>query len=224
METMELKAQVRQGSGKGPSRRLRAAGMVPAIFYSAGSETRSLAVNTRELIKLLREREESLFIKIRIEGEKGKKEHLSMIKEIQMSPTGEMIYHVDFYEIRMDQKITVDIPVHLVGMPAGVVDGGELHQIKRELKISGLPASLPEFVQLDVTQLKISDSLKVADVPAMEGIEILDAPEIAIAAVSATRVTVTAEEEAAEEAAPAEPELVGKKAEEEKEKEKEKKA
>jgi len=73
METMELKARVREGSGKGPARRLRADGMVPAVFYGAGSETLTLSVNTRELIKLLREREESLFVKLRIEGDKGKK-------------------------------------------------------------------------------------------------------------------------------------------------------
>ncbi len=215
METMELKAQARQGLGKGPARRLRAEGMIPAVFYGPGTETFSLAVGLRDLRTLLKEREESLFVKLQIDEGGKATERLSMIKEIQMCPSDGGILHVDFYAIRMDHKLTLDIPIHLVGVPVGVTDGGELHHLKRELKISGLPTVLPEYVEIDVSGLKIGDSVKVGDIALVKGIEALDHADIAVAAVAATRAAAIPE--AAEEA-PAEPEVISKKAEEAKEK------
>jgi large subunit ribosomal protein L25 len=212
METMELKALIRKGSGKGPARRLRSAGMIPAVFYGSGAEALSLSVSARDLLKLLKEREESFFVKLWIDEGGKEAERLSMIKEIQVSPTGDGILHVDFYEIRMDRELTIDVPIHLVGQPAGLIDGGELHHLKRELKISGLPSVLPEYVEVDVSELKIGDSVKVGDISLVEGIEALDAADIAIAAVAATRAAEVVEE-AVEEAA-AEPEVIGKKEEE----------
>ncbi len=215
METMELKAQLRRESGKGPARRLRAAGMIPAVYYGAGAEALPLSVGSRDLTKLLKEREESLFIKLRIEDGGSGNERLSMIKEIQMSPRGSGILHVDFYEIRMDHKLTLEVPIHFVGQPVGVsMNGGELQLLKREVKISGLPSVLPESVEVDVSGLDIGDSLNVGDIPLAEGVEAEDAGDIAIATVSAPRAAevVAAPEE---EAAAAEPEVIGKKAEEE---------
>lgn len=214
METMELKARARQESGKGPARRLRSAGMIPAVFYGSGAEALSLSVNARDLLKLLKEREESHFVKLMIEEGGKEEERLSMIKEIQVNAADSGILHVDFYEIRMDHELTLDVPIHLVGKPVGLIDGGELHHLKRELKISGLPSILPEYVEVDVSGLKIGDSVKVGDIALAKGIEALDADDIAVAAVAATRAAEAAEE-AAEEAA-AEPEVIGKKAEEEK--------
>jgi large subunit ribosomal protein L25 len=215
METMELKARIRQESGKGPARRLRSAGMIPAVFYGSGAEALSLSVSVRDLLKLLKEREESLFVKLMIEEGGKEAERLSMIKEIQVSPAAGGILHVDFYEIRMDHKLTIEVPIHLVGQPAGLIDGGELHHLKRELKISGLPSVLPEYVEVDVSGLKIGDSVKVGDISLAKGVEALDADEIAVAAVAAARATEVVAE-AAEEAV-AEPEVIGKKAEEDKE-------
>ena len=215
METMELKALVRRDAGKGPARRLRMSGMIPAVFYGSGSEVLQLSVNNRELLKLLKEREESLFVNLRIEEGGTEGEHLSMIKEIQVSPSGRGILHVDFYGIRMDHKLTVDVPIHFVGEPVGVINGGELQYLKRELKISGLPSALPEFVEVDVSGLDIADSIKVGDIPLVEGIEAVDADDIAIASIAAPRAAETAE--ALAEGAAAEPEVIGKKAEEKEE-------
>jgi len=194
--------------------------MIPAVFYGSGTEALSLSVSARELMKLLKEREESLFVKLWIDKGGKEAEHLSMIKEIQVNPTGGGILHVDFYEIQMDHKLTIDVPIHLVGQPAGLIDGGELHHLKRELKISGLPSLLPEYVEVDVSGLKIGDSVKVGDIPLVEGIEALDAADIAIAAVAAVRAAEVVEEaaEGAAEEAAAEPEVIGKKAEEEEKK------
>jgi len=188
--------------------------MIPAVFYGSGEQALSLSVSARDLMKLLKEREESLFVKLKIDEDGKEAERLSMIKEIQVNPAGGGILHVDFYEIRMDHKLTVDVPIHLAGKPAGLIDGGELHHLKRELKISGLPSLLPEYVEVDVSGLKIGDSLKVGDIPLGKGIEAVDAADIAVAAVAAARMVEPAAEEAVEEAA-AEPEVIGKKADEE---------
>jgi large subunit ribosomal protein L25 len=212
MEKMELKASVRREAGKGPARRLRMSGMVPAVFYGSGMEATPLSVNTRELLKLLKEREESHFITLSIEDEGKQAEHLSMIKEIQKSPSGKGILHVDFYEIRMDHKLTMDIPIHFVGQPVGVVNGGELLYLKRELKVSGLPSLIPESVQVDVSGLDISDSIKVGDIVLVDGVEAADAKDIALVSIAAPRTAEAAA--ASEEEAAAEPEVVGKKAEE----------
>ena len=211
METMELNARLRRESGKGPARRLRSAGMTPVVFYGSGAGARHLAVNNRELMKMLKERHESLFIKLKIEDDGKEEEHISMIKEIQVSPTGKGVIHVDFYEIRMDHKLDIDVPIHFTGDPVGVVNGGELLYLKRDLKISGLPSMLPEYVQVDVSGLDIGDSLNVGDIPLPAGVESVDAPDIAIVSVAAPRVAEAAEA-VAEEAAAAEPEVIGKKA------------
>lgn len=211
METMALKARTRQGLGKGPARRLRAEGMIPAVFYGPGMETFSLAVGLRDLRTLLKEREESLFVKLQIDDGGKETERLSMIKEIQVCPSDGGILHVDFYEIRMDHRLTMEIPIHLVGVPVGVTDGGELHHLKRELRVSGLPMALPEYVEIDVSGLKIGDSVKVEDIALAKGVEALDHADIAVAAVAATRAAVIVE--TTEEAA-AEPEVISKKAEE----------
>lgn len=217
METMTLTARTRLESGKGPARRLRAAGIVPAVFYGSGAEAIPLSINGRELLKLMKEREESLFVKLKIEDGGNEAEHLSMIKEIQMSPAGRGILHVDFYEIRMDHKLIVDVPIHFVGDPVGVTNGGELLYLKRELKISGLPAVLPESVQVDISVLDIGDSMKVADIRLVEGVEAMDAGDIAIVSIAAPRAVEVAEAPAEEGEGPAEPEVIGKKAEEKEE-------
>ncbi|MFB3925203.1 MAG: 50S ribosomal protein L25 [Syntrophales bacterium] len=217
MEAMELNARVRRESGKGPSRRLRVQGWTPAVFYGAGAEATPLSVNTAELIKLLRERKESVFIKLKIEDGKSSVEKLAMIKELQTSPVSRSLYHADFYEIRMDHKLILELPIHLTGVPAGLADGGELHHLKRELKIAGLPSAIPEYVELDVSGLNIGDSVKVSDIHLPEGIEILDAGDIAVAAVSAKTVleAAPAVEEGAGEEEKKEPEVITAKGKEE---------
>jgi len=190
METMELSANIRKESGKGPARRLRAGGRVPAVFYGSGTDSISISVSTEELLDFLKERKESVFVKLMIEDGKNRTEKLAMIKELQTSPVTRSPYHVDFYEVRMDHKITLGIPIHIIGTPAGVEMGGELHHLKRDLNIAGLPSVMPESVEVDVSGLGIGDTVMVGDIKLPEGVEALDAPDIAVATVSATRVTV----------------------------------
>jgi large subunit ribosomal protein L25 len=108
------------------------------------------------------------------------------------------LIHADFYEIRMDRELTMDLPILLVGQPVGVERGGLLQQLKRDLKISGLPSALPESVELDVSGLDIGASVNVGDIVLGDGINILDGRDVAVASLISKRVAVM-EEEAAEE-------------------------
>jgi len=205
MEATELKAFTRKETGKGPARRFRKEGSIPAVFYGRGEEAIPLSVNATELRKVVRAKKENIFIKLLIEGEKHL-EKLSLIKELQIEPVSRRFYHVDFYEIRMDHKLTLDVPLHFAGIPVGVQNGGELQHLKRDLKISCLPSALPDFIEIDVTGLEIGDSIKVQDIRVPEGITVLDPGDVGVAMVAVVKVSVPQPEveEAAEGEAPAE--------------------
>jgi large subunit ribosomal protein L25 len=192
MEINELKARIRKDAGKGVARKLRKDGLVPATFYGPKTEPIMLAVNSSDLIKLLKGKEENVFINLIIEN--GQKiEKFTLIKELQIEPVSRKFRHVDFYEIDMEQAMTLDIPVHFVGEAVGVESGGELHYVKREIKISCLFAVLPKFIEVDVSGLQIGDSIKVHDIKLPDGITILDPEDTIIAAVSAPKTAVKAE-------------------------------
>ncbi len=215
MEASELKANIRTESGKGPARRLRAEGLVPAVLYGSGAESTMLFINAADLIKIIRaEKGQASFIKLVIDEGGKKTEKLSVVKELQTNTVTKRIVHVDFYELRMDKKLVMDIPIHLVGLATGVDKGGELKQFIRDVKVSALPGRMPRHIDVDVTPLMIGDTFRVGDLQLGEGIEVLGSGTTSIATVDAKRGAVSEEgapaAEGAEEA-PKEPELVGKK-------------
>jgi large subunit ribosomal protein L25 len=207
MEATELKAFTRKETGKGPARRFRKEGSIPAVFYGRGEEAIPLSVNAAELLKVIKAKKENIFIKLLIEGEKHLKK-LSLIKELQIEPVSRRFYHVDFYEIRMDHKLTLDVPLRFTGIPVGVQNGGELQHLKRDLKVSCLPSVLPDFIEIDVTGLEIGDSIKVQDIRVPEGITVLDPGDVSVVMVAVVKVSVPEPEvvEAAEGEAAAEEE------------------
>ena len=218
MEAIELKASIRKESGKGPARRLRAEGLVPAVLYGSGAESTMLYVNAADLIKIIRaEKGETGFIKIVIDDAGKKAEKISVLKELQTNTVTRRIIHADFYEIRMDRKLTREVPIHIVGTSIGVEKGGDLIPIKREVKISALPGLMPRHLDVDVTDLMIGSTIHVRDLKLAEGIEILDAGNVSIVTVAVKRGTVgeeaapVAAEEEGEEGTKKEPEIVGKK-------------
>lgn len=197
MEATELKALIRKESGKGPARRLRSEGLIPAVFYARGETSIPLSVNADALRKIIRENRENVFIKLLIEGEGQKLEKLSLIKELQVEPLSRKFYHADFFEIRMDHKLTVDVPIRFVGTPVGVEMGGELQHLKRDLKISCLPNALTDFIEVDISALQIGDSLKVQDIQTPAGMTILDPGDVGVVSVAAVKASPTEAEGAA---------------------------
>lgn len=203
MEVTDLAAQVRKEQKKGPSRRLRDKGFVPAVFYGRSAENILLAVKSDELIKLHKDRKDHAFIKLIIDDEGNKKiEKLSLIKELQRQPLTGKLYHVDFYEVDEKRKITMDVALNFIGKAIGVENGGELQHLKREVKVSCLPLDLPDHIDVDVTDLEIGDSVKIRDLKVAEGVTLLDRPDTSVASVAMIKVAKV--EEAAKEEAAAE--------------------
>jgi len=210
MEAIALNAQIREETGKGPARRLRMAGGVPAVFYGPRAEAMLLSVNASDLLKLLKKREENVFIRLIIEDGGKKHEKMSIVKEVQFEPVSRRFYHADFYEISMDRPFTFNVPIHFKGTPAGVGIGGELQHVKRELKVSCIPTKLPDFIEVDISGLNIGDHFRVSDVVGMDDLTLLDAVGIVIASVSAPKAAAV-KTETEESETPAEPEVVARK-------------
>ena len=207
MASAQLSASARQQGGKGVARKLRSEGRVPAVVYGHGREPQPLSINTRELEKLLDHiAAESTVIDLDIDG-KGSR---TLIREIQRHPFKRQILHVDFQELVAGEKISVSVPIVLVGVPDGVrMDGGILDQTMRELEIEVDPSNIPNHVEIDVTKLVIGSSLHVSDIPLPEGVEVLEDMDASVCVVSAPRAAI--EETAAAEVegeATAEPEVI----------------
>jgi len=201
MEVTDLAAQIRKEHKKGPARRFRQSGLVPAVFYGRSAENILLTVKNDELIRLHKDKKDHAFIKLIIDDGSAKKiEKLSLIKELQVQPLTGKFYHADFYEVDEKRKITMEVSLRFVGKAVGVENGGELQHIKREVKVSCLPLNLPDHIDVDVTALDIGDSIKIRDLKIAEGITILDRPDTAVAAVQVVKVAKI-EEPAKEEAA-----------------------
>ena len=207
MATAQLSAQARGNGGKGVARKLRSDGRVPAIVYGHGREPQALSINTRELERLLDHiSAENTVIDLDIDGKASR----TLIREIQRHPFKRQILHVDFQELVAGEKVTVSIPIVLMGVPDGVrMDGGILDQTMRELEVEVDPSSIPNHVELDVTKLTIGSSIHVSDLSLPEGVAVLDDPDASVCVVSAPRAVVeAAPAEEGVEAAVAEPEVI----------------
>lgn len=188
MEITDLAAQVRKEQKKGPARRLRQQGLVPAIFYGGSTENISLAVKSSDLMKLRKEKKVHAFIKLIIDDGGKKLEKLSLIKELQTQPLTGKLYHADFYEVDMKKKLAFDVTLNFTGKAIGVENGGELQHIKREVKIMCLPADLPDHIDVDISAIDIGHSIKVKDIVIPEGLTHLDPPDAAVVSVAAVKV------------------------------------
>lgn len=203
MEQRELLVKVRNNTGKGVARKLRGEGLIPAIFYGHKSEPIALSLNPTELKKIINsESGRNTLITLKFEGKK-EKERVALLKDLQLTPLKRTYLHADLYEVLMDEKITARIPIHFVGKAIGVKEGGIEQHSRREIDVRCLPGNLPDFIEADVTNLAIGDSLHVKDLKLSEGIEVLDPAGDTIVAIlaPATEKVVTPEEAAAQLAA-----------------------
>jgi len=204
MSEAVLNVHPRNETGKQFSKRLRREGRLPGIFYFHGEDSIKLSLDRKELVKLLSSEVGVLNLKFDDDNERQ-----CVIREVQYNPVSNYPVHIDFLGIKRGEKITLVIPIHLVGTPKGVKDGGcILEQSTREIEIECLPRYIPEHLEIDVTSLDIGQTLHVSDIN-YENITILSDAERLIATVVAPRVTRAGEAEAPEGVA-AEPEVIGK--------------
>ncbi|MBA3259107.1 MAG: 50S ribosomal protein L25 [Gemmatimonadales bacterium] len=205
-----LQAASRTQTGKGAARSLRRQGKVPGVIYGHDRSPEALAVDTAALTKMLSGiSAATTIVEVAIDGRAPVR---ALIREIQRdSLRPAEILHLDFYEIRADEAVTVPVPVHLVGIPDGVRNfGGVLDHSLRELEVEVLPADIPESIELDVTALTIGHSIFVRDITLAKGV-ILNDPDTPVCTVVAPRTEEAPAGAAPEETvATTEPELIRK--------------
>ena len=171
MELIELKANVRTERKKGPARRLRVAGKMPAVLYGPGTEAMALSIDAADLEKAIKNRSGSqVFFNIVIDGGDTKNK-TAMIKELQTHPVSRDMIHADFYEIAMDRKIRATAPVNVTGKSVAVENGGMVQIIRRELEVLCFPNQMPEEILIDITGMDMGDSVHIEDIAAEEGVE-----------------------------------------------------
>jgi large subunit ribosomal protein L25 len=196
-ERIRLEVSERERRGSADARRLRRAGYIPGVLYGNGRTPHAICVPERELRRVLSGPAGlHAILDVVLAGKKAT--HASILKDYQQDPIRGHISHIDLQEVRLDQPIHATVNVLLVGEPAGAKEGGVLSQVQREINVEALPMEVPEHVELDVGGMGIGDTLRVADLAALEGVTYLDDPEETVLA-TVTLPTRVEEPEAVEE-------------------------
>ena len=170
--TITLKAQKREGTGKGVARKLRQEGRVPAVLYGRELGTMHLSLDTHEAENLFHSiSTENTIVGLKVEG--VGEPFQTLVREIQSHPFKSSLIHVDFLRIQAGVAVDVEVPLHLIGDPIGVKNsGGVLEQVLNELPVKCIPSKIPELIEVDVSELDINESLHVYDLELEEGINI----------------------------------------------------
>lgn len=172
METVEITIERRTETGKGPMRRLRAGGKVPAILYGPNRQTTAIVCSQEQVERRLAHLEGSHLIRLVHAGgasEADMHERMVLVREMQRHPVTGAVLHADFFEVDLTERLQVSVPLHFVGKAAGVVAGGILQPVLREIEIECLPTEIPEFIEVDVSGLGIHDAIHVGDLNIPEG-------------------------------------------------------
>lgn len=211
MKFVKLEAKYRGTTGKGPARRMRATGLVPAVIYGPGIATLPIAVVPRALTRALAgPLKVNTVLDISVEGAPADAPPSihAIVHEHQYDPVTRDLLHVDFVLVDPAKALHVSVPLIIRGRSQGEQAGGVLEQYHRSLLVSCLPENIPEQFDIDITRLEISTSVRAADLPMPEGVEIALPPETPLVGVVAPRVEEAADEAPAavegEAAAPAE--------------------
>jgi large subunit ribosomal protein L25 len=196
MKTIEIKGSLRTELGKKSSKQIRKADGVPCVIY--GKET-NVHFHAHELaFKSLVYTHEAHLVDLNLDGKVTK----VVLKDMQFHPVSDKILHADFVEIFDDKPVVISVPIKVHGDSVGVIAGGKLSIKKRTLKVKGLPKDLPEFIPVDITELKIHEGVKVSDL-VMDKIEFLDMKKTLVVTIATSRVAQKTEGEVEAEAAAA---------------------
>lgn len=207
MDKVELQANVRKVINKSNRSLLRSQGRVPGVLYSKRLEPISIDVS-RQLLNPLIFTAETHLISLKIEGHEG---YECVIKDIQFDPVTDEVVHFDLMNLTRGEKVEIEVPIHFVGSAIGVKEGGLLQESMHKLHIECFPKDIPQSLEVDISQLKVGDSVHVKDI-SYENIEILNPEGSVIISVVLPKVekeVAVAEGEEIEEEA-AEPEVIGK--------------
>jgi large subunit ribosomal protein L25 len=191
----KLKAEARAEIGKGAARKIRAGGRVPAVVYGHGVEPLPVSIDAKELFHLLHtDAGMNVLVDMRVNSD----QFLAMPREVQRDHIRGQFLHVDFLRIRRDQKIGVEVPIHLVGESHGVKEGGVIEHHLWNLHLECFPQDVPSSIEADISGLGINESLKVADLEIPDKLTLLTSPDEVIVSVVPPQILRVEEEVAAE--------------------------
>ena len=190
MKTITIEGQIRTEFGKTATRQLRSEDKVPAVIYGGAKEINFSA--PASAFKNVVYTADFMLTEVKVEGASYK----CVLKDLQFDKVTDQLIHIDFLELVGDKKVTVNIPIKFTGVPVGVKEGGKLVVKIKSLKVKTLPAHLLEHIEMDLTDLKLNENVRVSDVKA-ENMEILNSPRIPIASVTMTRQLKQEESKAA---------------------------
>ena len=195
METTKLEAEVRESRGKGPARRLRSEGKLPAVFYGPEVEPTPLTVDPKELEAALRgPRGRNTLFEVAFGGAS----HLAMVRDVDVEPVSRELIHADLLRVTEETPVTAEIPFRTKGRAAGVVAGGKLNVTRRSISVKTTPGNIPTELVVDVTDLEMFQTISVKDLKLPEGVEATLAPDLTLAVVLEDRKAAKdAEEKAA---------------------------
>jgi large subunit ribosomal protein L25 len=207
METVEIGVELRTEKGKQAARRMRRGGSVPAVFYGPKSSALAVTFDTDEYEKKLAGLEGSThLIKLR-SSSSDLAEKVALIKDLQLHPVSGELLHADFYEVDVTAKLRVKVPLHFAGKAVGIVAGGILQPLEREVEVECLPFDIPDYLEVDVTPLAIHDVIHISSVAVPAGVVLVydsDLPLVTVLPPTVEEVKVVEEAVAVEGAAPAE--------------------
>src|SRR3954447_2872919 len=197
-ERIKLEVQERPLLGSAATRRLRKQGLIPGVIYGHGQEPRAFAVEERELRRALTGAHGlHAILDVKLEGES--KPRASVLKEYQRDRLRDTVTHIDLVEVSLDETIQSQVAIELTGESPGVKQGGVLSHALYMVSLEAKPLEIPQHVDVDISTLGMGESLRVADLPVIEGVTYLEDPETVVASVTAPTEEVTeVEEEGAE--------------------------
>jgi large subunit ribosomal protein L25 len=191
-ERIRLEVQARDAKGSGEARRLRKQGLIPGVLYGKGKKSYAICVPERELRRVLTgDHGLHAILDVVVAGDGDSQAHASILKDYQQDPLRGKITHIDLQEVPLDEPIVAAVVVELVGgqEAPGVKAGGVLSQVVREIRVQALPMEIPEHLVADVSRMELGDTLRLADLAAIERVTFVDDPETVLATVTVpTRV------------------------------------
>jgi large subunit ribosomal protein L25 len=188
--TNTVEAKLREATDKNAARRLRTTGMIPAVLYGAKKDPRAIAVDPKQILKILRSASgHNTIFDISLEGEQAK----AMVVDWQYEPLKGSLLHVDLKRIAMDQKMRLSVPVRTVGEAKGAMEeGGLLDLVLREIQIECLPSDIPGHITVDVTNLGRGEGIRVGDLPQTASVKYLTDPDALVVHITFVKEEVVA--------------------------------
>jgi len=184
MSELSISVDAREDVGRGANRRLRSNGRIPGVIYSKG-ESRSVSLDNKEFEKLWKD---LLGHTPLVTLKEGKEEVMALIQEVQRHPIKDYFIHVDFHEVTRGEEITAQASIHFIGQATGVKnEGGNLETAIHEIEVRSRPRDIPDFIEVDVSELKVGDSIHVSDLPTIEGVTILTNSDTLVVSVSGAK-------------------------------------